>query len=41
MRNRGRIAATNAKGMGELQRNAARVAALLKAIANPARLVIL
>jgi DNA-binding transcriptional ArsR family regulator len=33
--------ATDARGMAELQKNAVHVTALLKAIANPARLIIL
>jgi DNA-binding transcriptional ArsR family regulator len=41
MTNRRKFAATGAKGMAELQKNAVHATALLKAIANPARLVIL
>jgi len=41
MNTQGHLAAASARGMAELQKNASHVAALLKAIANPARLVIL
>jgi DNA-binding transcriptional ArsR family regulator len=41
MRTERKLAATGARGMAELQRNAVHVATLLKAIANPARLIIL
>lgn len=41
MTNRRKLVARGAKGMAELQQNAVHVTALLKAIANPARLVIL
>jgi DNA-binding transcriptional ArsR family regulator len=41
MTNSRKRAATHAAGMAELQKNAVHVTALLKAIANPARLVIL
>jgi ArsR family transcriptional regulator, virulence genes transcriptional regulator len=41
MTNRRQLASTGARGMAELQENAVHVTALLKAIANPARLVIL
>ena len=41
MTSRRKRAATEAAGMAELQKNAVHVTALLKAIANPARLVIL
>lgn len=41
MANRRRLAGTAATGMADLQKNAVHVTALLKAIANPARLIIL
>jgi len=41
MTNRRKLAVTGEMSMAELQKNAGHVAALLKAIANPARLIIL
>jgi len=41
MTNRRKLAVTGQMSMAELQKNAGHVAALLKAIANPARLIIL
>ena len=41
MTNKRKLAATGARRMAELQKNAVHATALLKAIANPARLIIL